>query len=197
MTSQLESLPEVLVLDTSVLINLTSAERWRDVMAALSTVLVTPQVVKELKRDPRTGKPDVDWRSELLSNVDVTALAGDELLRFLSLVGAAPMDSLGDGEAATLALAEGREVQAVIDERKARRVAASLKIAPPISTVSIYQGLLLAGRFSRAEIGDLVLESLSVGRMQVCAADVPWVVSTVGEERVRGCCSLRRHLREN
>jgi predicted nucleic acid-binding protein len=54
--------------------------------------------------------------------VQILALQGAELELFLGTVGAPAADALGDGEAAAIAMAVSRELDLVIDDRKARRI---------------------------------------------------------------------------
>lgn len=57
-----------------------------------------------------------------LTSVSIVALVGAELDLFVDLVGAPMGDGLGDGEAAAIAVAVSRNLDLVIDDRKARRI---------------------------------------------------------------------------
>ena len=115
-----------LVLDTSVWINLLATEAANAIVAALPCACHAPQpVVAELVRDPITGVPfasNIHPLLQMAPHVSVVALDAAELELFLDLVGAPAVDALGDGEAATIAVAATRGLDLVIDDRKARRI---------------------------------------------------------------------------
>lgn len=114
-----------LVLDTSVWINLLATEQPWEILRAFGKKVLAPEiVVAEVIRNPITNLPynanghPLRQRPE----VDVIDLNEAELQIFLSLVQGAPSARLGDGEAATIAVAVVRGLAVAIDERKARRI---------------------------------------------------------------------------
>ncbi|HEY3800447.1 MAG TPA: hypothetical protein VGL58_19010 [Caulobacteraceae bacterium] len=115
-----------LVLDTSVWINLLATGAAEAIIAALAQTCYAPEpVAAELKRDPITGELYTRsthplWKME--PHVAVVALDRIELEFFLGLVGASTIDALGDGEAASIAVAARRGLDLVLDDRKARRI---------------------------------------------------------------------------
>lgn len=115
-----------LVLDTSVWINLLATEAMDDILAALAFPCHTPeQVVLEVKRHPSTGVVFSEKNHPLRqssASITIISLEGRELELFLDIVGAPAGDALGDGEAAAIAVAATRELDLIIDDRKARRI---------------------------------------------------------------------------
>lgn len=114
-----------LVLDTSVWINLLATEEPWTILDALGAHCLAPeQVVSEVKRNPITQNLYVRERHPLRieDRVEIIELKGETLEFFLSLVSQDSSDSLGDGEAATIAVALARQCAVAIDERKARRI---------------------------------------------------------------------------
>jgi predicted nucleic acid-binding protein len=112
-----------LVLDTSVWINLLATGCWQEITAALQCACIAPEhVIDEIKRDPATGKPYARAGDPLYGKVRIEALTEAELDHFIELVSARSGDRLGDGEAASIAIAASRSHMLVIDERKARRI---------------------------------------------------------------------------
>jgi hypothetical protein len=119
-------------------------------------------------------------------------LAEDMLDTFMSLVGAAPPDDLDDGEAATLTHAEYTGAVAVLDERKARRIAAvRFKKVRLLSTVDILRRPEVTDSLGSA-LPIAVFSALKYARMRVLHSDREWVCRLIGEERARECASLGR-----
>lgn len=120
-----EDLSVPLVLDTSVWINVSATGECARIVATLGrTCLVPPQVYGEVKRDPVTGALYGPGNHPLSVGppIEITPLSPDELDTFLALVGAEVGDRLGDGEAASMAVAIHRNAILCVDERKARRI---------------------------------------------------------------------------
>lgn len=114
-----------LVIDTSIWINLLATQRTWAIIRCLSTTCAAPeQVVGEVQRDPISGRHypldshPLRGRSEL----EIVDLQGASADLFCGLVGNAIVKNLGDGEAASIAIAADRGWAVAIDERKARRL---------------------------------------------------------------------------
>lgn len=115
-----------LVLDTSVWINLLATDAVEAILGALAVPCYAPeQVIAEIRRHPVTGivfPSDKHPLRDPSLGVQILSLQGAELELFLGTVGAPAADALGDGEAAAIAMAVSRELDLVIDDRKARRI---------------------------------------------------------------------------
>lgn len=129
---------EVLVLDACVLLNLCASGRIADVLSAAPRSLVSSYVSREAlwylaPVDPLTGR--VERREVALGPllaarlVEVVELTPEESRTFITLA-----RDLGDGEAASGAIAAGRSATVATDDRKARHVFA--RHLPPIVTIS-------------------------------------------------------------
>ena len=182
------------VFDASVLLNILGTGSPEQLLETLSfDAYRTDQALKEVVRDPRDGSDpkllldSFQSRGLLLSVV----LSGNALRSFVDLVTAPPPDGLGDGEAATLAFAEHRGAVAVIDERKATRIAGSRGIAVE-STVDLLRRPEVEAAFATAERRQLLFGALRNARMRVPAEHFDWVHDTLGPELARQCPSLRR-----
>jgi predicted nucleic acid-binding protein len=118
--------PNAIVLDASVIINLLATEQARAIMGALPTpLMVTSQVVREIAKGASDGRPEFALLSDLISEglLDVCELEGEALSMFFQFVAGAASETLGDGEAATLAFASTSGFAAAVDEKKATRLA--------------------------------------------------------------------------
>ena len=115
-----------LVLDTSVWINLLATGAMDAILDALAAPCHAPeQVVGEILRHPVTGDcftADSHPLRQMGPRVSVVPLEGKELDLFLDIVRAPAIEALGDGEAASIAVAASRRLDLVIDDRKARRI---------------------------------------------------------------------------
>lgn len=110
-----------LVLDASVVINLLATGRpWEILSRQGASAVVPEQVVAEVRRCPVTKKAFDDKRHPLRisPNVSVEALSIAELDLFVDLAA-----FMGDGEAASIALAVSRNLSIAIDDRRARKIA--------------------------------------------------------------------------
>lgn len=114
-----------LVLDTSVWINLLATEAIDAILGALAVPCHAPeQVLAEVRRHPVTGAALTTDNHPLcaVNAVSIVSLEGSELDLFLDIVAAPAGDGLGDGESAAIAVAVSRNLDLVIDDRKARRI---------------------------------------------------------------------------
>jgi len=113
--------------------------------------------------------------------VRVVELEGEALQMFFGLVSGSASQSLGDGEAATLAFAHGMGCTAAIDEKKATRLAAdrfgSLRL---VTTVDI-----LAHDAVRTSVGDGLLADATFQALWVARSMHPILtaLSVLAERR--------------
>jgi predicted nucleic acid-binding protein len=193
--SRLNSDHDVLVIDASVAINLLGTGRPADLLRMLNRkVLVDELALKEVTSDPFTKLPGREAmgalaRSGLISSAQLSASAFEGL--FLQLTGASPPDDLGDGEVATIAQSFDISAVPVIDERKATRIAMSLRPKYPIlNTIDLLACSAVTTALSRQELGDLIYAALFHARMRVPILCRDWVSSMIGPDRTKNCPSL-------
>ena len=192
--SRLSSDHTVLVLDASVVINLLGTGNPTHLLRILNRkVLVDERALDEITRDPFSKLPGHEAMSALTRAglISATKLSLSAFEIFLALTGASPPDDLGDGEAATIAQSFDIGGVPVIDERKATRIALSLRPNHPIlHTIDILSCSSVTTDLSRQEHGDLVYAALFHARMRVPIQCREWVVALIGLERARSCPSL-------
>lgn len=169
-----DSEPPSLVLDTSVWINLLSTGRASQIVEAIGSPIYVPeQVLGELKLDPVTRRPFPPGPHPALASdhVRLVSLSGNELDIFVELVGAAAPDRLGDGEAASIAIALNRNCRLGVDERKANRI-----IRERFGSIEMFRStdILTHSSLSPALGLDVVLECYELaakyGRMHIAQA---------------------------
>lgn len=187
----MNNLTPTIVLDASVVINILACGDAARLLKALDQKAVVPrQVVVEIAREPVRHLDDANSFPKLLQSglLQLHELEDMHYLSFLDLVGAAAPNSLGDGEAATIAAAEQLQCMAIIDERKATRIARSRR-APHLTacTLDLYACTHLASTYSRDDLAVLVFNSMQHARMRIPADRRTWVVDLIGEERAKQC----------
>ncbi len=194
--SVLDGGADALVLDASVLINLLGTGITSDILRSLALpTIIEETTLGEVLRDPRDGKSADNIISELVATHtllrEVMDARGLEL--FLDLVGADPPDDLSDGEAATIAHALIRNAAAVIDERKATRIA---RIRFPHLTICSTLDIFSSSRVIRAlgieSLSTALFDATKYARMRVPGHFHDWVREVLGPERLTECPSLKK-----
>lgn len=196
----LSDCPSVLVADASVIISLNATGCAEAILGALThRVAVVDIVANEIRGGLRRGRQDAAKLEALIESklLQVVQLGPQGLLRFESLVVGDAGETLDDGEAATLAYAEEAGAQALIDERKARRLATERYAEIPLRCTTD----LLACDSVRRVLGptglaDAIYSALVGARMRVLNEHMAWVVGLIGDRRVTDCLSLSTSIRE-
>lgn len=188
-----------IVLDASVIINLLATGHANTILQALAVPLyVTDNVVREIEQGAVNGRPEPALLAELIGNqaLIVKELTGTALEDFFGMVSGHTSSSLGDGEAATLALAYRNGFSAAIDEKKATRIAAeqfaALKL---VTTVDVLAHEPVRASLGNEMLANATLHALQRARMQVREHQFDWIVQLIGEENVETCPCLKRHAR--
>ena len=193
--SRLSDAKTTLVLDASAALNLLGSGRPSDVLRVLGhEVVIVEETAGEVERDPLGGS----------GAAAITVLAGAGLLRivtlspraygrFTDLVTASSPDGLDDGEAATIAHAFDIGAAALLDERKAERVArTAMPSLPVFATLDLFASPLLEAALGRRAVADLVFSALRHARMRVPQPFRTWVVGLGGPDRICECPSIPR-----
>ena len=198
-SSCLSNRGEGLVLDSSVIINLLATGTSSAILKALAVPLwVTEQVISEITQGKENGHLGSQFLDKLVSNkgVEVAVLSGPSLETFFELVSGQTANSLGDGEAATLAHAQSNGLLAAIDEKKATRIAnARYKSLQLVTTVDILAHEPVLKELGKELLSRAVVQSLQTARMQVWEHQFDWVFQLIGRERAESCSCLKRHIK--
>jgi len=192
--------PSLLVVDASVIISLNATGCAEIILGALPhSAAVVDIVVDEIRGGLRRGRQDAAKLDKLIESklLHVVELGPRGLLRFESLVVGDAGDTLDDGEAATVAYAEEAGARALIDERKARRLATVRYPAIPIGcTLDLLACDSVGKVLGPADIADAIHNALVGARMRVLHEHLDWVVKLIGDQRAAGCPSLSAFIRE-
>jgi predicted nucleic acid-binding protein len=195
------SLPddELLVIDTSIVINLNATGCAEEILRALpQRVMVLDVVADELDGGRPKGRRDAEKLGELIKAKLVTmAMLGEHgLSHFERLVVGAGSETLDDGEAATIAYALEVGGRAMVDERKATRICASR--FPKLSlgcTVDLVAHQAVQSALGAPRLADAVHTAMRDARMRVLPHHMDWVVALIGDTRASECRCLPDAIR--
>lgn len=188
-----------LVGDASAVINLIASGMARTILESLPARLrVVRAVSSELASGRLRGWNSSERLVTLVQSglVDIVELDDSSNECFESLVVGSAVDTLDDGEAATIAYAHATGAMALIDEKKARRICGSRFPELAVSTtVDLLTSAHIAKILGAQAVGDAIFNALRAGRMRVPAADYERVVTIIGAARAALCTSLPLHVR--
>ena len=195
------SLPdnELLVLDTSIVINLNATGCAKEILYALPhRVVVVDVVVGELEYGRSKGRGDAAMLADLakVGAVTVASLGESALPQFETLVVGRSADTLDDGEAATIAYAIESNACPIIDERKAMRICSSR--FPHIQlgcTLDLLSHEAVQHALGRQRLADVLHKALLSARMRVLPPYMNWVIKLIGNERAAACSCLPETVR--
>lgn len=188
-----------LVIDTSVGINLAATGIGAQLLQALRRpVIVVRTVVDELETGAERGQMVIaameQWQRDGL--IQITELAAPSYEIFDRLITGATSETIDDGEAATIAYAVHISGIAVVDDVKAKRIAAGrftqLRLA---TTVDLILHDRVASAIGNAAVGDAVYAALRGARMRVPVQHAAAVTELLGADRMAQCHSLPRSMR--
>ena len=190
---------KAVVLDASVIINLLATGYAAEILQALTVnIFVTGNVVREIEGGSANGRQESKFLNELIGSnlLQTKELAGLSLENFFGLVSGSTSDSLGDGEAATLAFAYCNEFSAAIDEKKATRIAGErFGVMKLVTTVDILSHEPVQTVLGRKALANATFQALQVARMQVRPHQVNWIAQLIGEDNLKVCVSLKKYTK--
>lgn len=193
------SSPSLLIADASIIINLNASGRAADIVKALPHRFAVPaSAVVELEAGERNGHDDAQqlWeliRAGLVERVEIGA-AGAPV--YETLIDGSARSTLDDGEAATIACAVEQGGFALLDERKARSLCATLFAALPLAcTAEILMHPAVAGVLAPNHV-TAVVRALQVGRMRVPPEFLAEVTKLLGPDHTAACSSLPKTVRQ-
>lgn len=193
--SSLSSNERPLILDASVLINLIGSGYGERILAALCVpVSVSDYAADEILNG---GHDDAAVMRSLLDGALIRKepMTPAAAALFADLVSGATQESLGDGEAATIAIANDTGAVAVIDEKQGWRIALRFADVQLATTVDILALPSVVISFEDGALAQAVNSALVNARMQVREHQLDWVVGCIGIEAASACRSLARLMR--
>ena len=191
----LAGIKDPLILDTGVVVNLNATGFSDRILRSIPVdVFVSESVVREIKRDISTRKSESNDLEQLIAKglINILVLPVLAQSEYIALVSGSAVNSLGDGEAATIASAFATGAWAAIDEHKARKICSDhykdLKLA---STLDILTHPNVLSEFSETEYTSALLSALEIAHIQIQEQHMDWVVACIGADRIPRCPGLR------
>ena len=182
----------LLVFDTSVLINLYACSYGERILAALSNAIIVPQVVAgELEHETSRKNGARRFLHGLLARGRVTLgkMTDRESVLFANLVSGSR--SLGDGEAATIAIAANRQLLPLLDDRKARAIAIhALSGQEPGWSLDLFRHSSVTTALGDTTAINALYLALRDGRMRIPVESTEYIIGLLGNERARKCNCL-------
>lgn len=188
-----------LAADASTVINLIATGCAPKIIGALPNPIVTVDVIPdELDTGRPRGRKDADRLLELVAagHIEIVTLGDIGWQHFESLVAGPALETLDDGEAATIAYAVEHSVAAILDEKKGTRICGVR--FPDLELVSTVDLLLhpdVRLKLGAEALGEAVFAALRDARMKVFAHHLDEVVRLIGRERAIQCPSLPKGRR--
>lgn len=182
----------LLVLDTSVIINLYASKGAFDVLDALTNpVVVTDVVINELRGEHNASEEQRAMLEGFLTDgrIKIVSLKEQGLEIFARMI-SSPC-SLDDGEAATIAYALENDAVPVLDERKgtSKYLDECPAYAVP-SSIDLFLHPSVMARLGTDRLGNLLYLSLKDARMRIPLDARDDVIDMIGIERAMDCRSL-------
>ena len=185
--------------DTGVVINLDATGCCGRILDALpNRLLVSEIAVDELRRGEieRAREENGIWEIIARGQAEVVVLTFEGVRRFRSLTSGRAAETLGDGEAATIACAIDLMAVAAIDERKGLRISAEK--FPSLVTATTLDALAhpqVQSGLGMERLSEAVFNALTRARTRVPRQYCQWVVDLIGSENARICNSLPHSVR--
>ena len=183
---------DVLVMDTSVLINLHGSTYGARIISAVPNRLCIPEIVlRELNNETSRSNGETSFVEDLVASGKVTVATLDdrEYELFASLASAE--SSIDDGEAATIAVAACRHYLPVIDDRKGRsRAQEHCKDKPLGWSLDIFRHPNVIAALGSDTSAVALYLALRDARMRVHDDHCDHVVGLIGEQLALECYSL-------
>lgn len=184
-----------LVIDASVLINVLGTGCPAQVLQCLCRVFAIDQItLNEVDTDPATRKSSKEILDSLKSQglLEVVQMDNEAYERFLSFTSASSPDDLDDGEAATLSHAAQGVYVAVIDERKAIRIASIHTPAIPVlHSIDLLAAPEILNQLGRDRSANIIYMALRNARMRIPSDVRQWITTLLGDVRAQECPGLR------
>ena len=185
---------EIVVVDTSVMINLHATKHVVPLLTAFPFALaITDVVAGELLEDRRTGRDDRAVVASLTEAglLRIVTMGERAVSVFAGLVIGPPSDTLDDGEASTLAYAAECNLRPAIDERRALRICQQrFPALQPVSTIELLLDPIVFDAFGAELLAEAVFQALTEARMRVPPVWLQRVVALIGIDRAVLCPSL-------
>ena len=190
----------ILVADTSVVISMAVCECAAQIMEAIPNRIIVPdEVVSELEIGKSKGYASAERLCRFIEDglMEVVTMGIVAETHFEELTVGSAKNTLGSGEAATIACALEIGGIPLIDEGKARRICDERY--PDVfygCIVDIFAHREVGKTLGKASLKLSVLSALQQSRMRVPREYLKWVANLIGHENAAKCKSLPGSVRK-
>ncbi|MEJ8568088.1 hypothetical protein [Elongatibacter sediminis] len=175
-----------------MLINLHACTVGEEILDAVPNgVVVSEVVIRELSHQTSRNNGEYEFIQGLVSRgkLEPVPLDGKGFEIFQALISGTA--SIGDGEAATIAIAASQRFVPVIDDGKGRAQAEStIKKAQPAWSLDLFLHPRVQAELAGGKYVDAIHLALREGRMRIDEKRCNAVVNLIGVERAKLCVSL-------
>lgn len=146
-----------------------------------------------MREDRRSGRNDGLLTRALAAaqtlHISPLSLLGERHIE--KLVVGSGVDTLDDGEAATIALALQLRGVAILDERKGHRLCRQLFPDLQVGwTVDLFSNSKVQAHLGNEQLAVALYQALRDARMSVPQSHLPWLIGLIGADRASECSSL-------
>lgn len=176
------------VLDTSVIINLSCCAYGVQILTAIKNPILIPENVREELNKPGHTDSTSMFLDRLLTEkmVELRQIKKESASTYELLV-----LSVGDGEAATLAIATATHSIAIVDDGKARSVAREMGIDQNLAwSLDLFLNEQVQKSLGSSLLSEAIYLALREGRMRIDNERCDAVIQILGSERAKFCTSL-------
>lgn len=189
----------LLVADTSVVINLNATGWARAIITAFpNRLVITTNTLAELVGGERNGHGDARAIQTLIDEgiVDLVSLDERGNAIYETLIDGSALQTLDDGEAATISYASQVRGIALIDEQKALKLcAANFPDMPVICTAELLLHETVIKALGQQAHMDAIMSALQKARMRVLPHLIGRIVAIIGDVNAAACSSLPKTAR--
>ncbi len=176
------------IVDASGFIGLRACKHGEQILSVIPNEIIVARAVEgELNRATSLSSGDQAFIERLVEReiVTITDFTDEEYELFGELI-----SDIGDGEAATIAIAAKRKFLAVIDDQKGRTQAAAHLKADPVWSLDLFRHSAVLAELGEADATEALYLALRDGRMRIPPERAEEVIALIGEDRARECKCL-------
>lgn len=187
------------VVDTSFVINLNATGFSDRILRAIQIpFIVTEDVLRELKDGSKSGHEDYKKLKGLIDLKAITLASlgerGENV--YLSLIEGSANQTLGDGEASTIAHAVEIGGVAIIDDKKAKKICRErFPLIPIIMTIDLLTYAAVRKDLGRENHKKAIYNALRLARMRIPTEKQKHIVKLIGKTMAADCPSLSHKYR--
>lgn len=187
------------VFDASALINIASSGFCSEFISLLGRKCIAETIVwREVTTYIEKYSLNKNIENAVVcGQIDIVDMSDLEASSYIDFITSPHPNTLDDGEAATIAVAQNQKAIAIIDEKKGNRIAGEL--VPPLdvlSTLDLFRAIEAECHSRDMCLNTALFNSLTQAKMRVPHKHEGWVVQLLSTDQITQCSSLPLRLRK-